>query len=99
MGRKCSKLEATLGLEDQQKTTFPAYITVSLDQQRVLSQEIRYGEQYPIELDVSGGLRISFSVDSAASKADVRNMGSTYGSFVWGDLRVLCSEPPPDTRN
>ncbi len=95
LGKKCTRLVATLGLDDHQETTFAATAHVVLDGKRGSPRQVSYGKPHDIDIDVTDILRIVLTADTAASTTDTKGMGSTLAYLVWGDVRVLCSEPPP----
>jgi len=84
LGRKCKTLTATVGLRDDSSSTVQMSTAVTADSTEINRIDgIGLGQSTPISLDITGILRLTFSV--------TRTSGSGYWYLVYGDARALCA--------
>lgn len=93
LARTCTRLTATLGMDDQQKDTTPAVASVLVDGKVAFTKKIVYGTATPLSLDVTNALRITVRTQWLASED-----GNADAYVVWGDAGVQCTGdlPTPD---
>lgn len=84
LGRKCKTLNATVGLRDDSSSTAQLSTSVTADSTEISRIDgVGLGESTPINLDITGILRLKFSA--------TKTSGSGSWSLVYGDARVLCA--------
>lgn len=90
LGYHCTRFTATVGLNDQDDVPVPATNTVLIDDASIGTYSTSTGQAAAVDLDVSGGFRITLDDvwDHSASTAHAS------GNVVWGNARVLCDADP-----
>lgn len=84
LARACTRFVATVGLEDSSSTATEYIATAYADSvQRFSKSGIKLGQANPVNVDVSGSLRLKLEVQKIA--------GSNGDDLVWGDARILCA--------
>lgn len=93
LARRCTRLTATLGMDDQQKDTTPAVASVLVDGKVAFTRKIVYGTATPLSVDVSNALRITVRTQWLSSEDS-----DEYAYVVWGDAGLQCTGdlPAPD---
>lgn len=78
LGRYYREFRATVGLRDDMPSAASVTVEVYGDGRELFSEEAGLGDAVPLELDVTGVLRLEFFVT-----------GTRQVTVVWGDARVL----------
>jgi hypothetical protein len=90
LGRHYRRFQAVLGIEDASPSQFKASIEVSVGGKRRFVKEVRKGQAYPINLDVTDAYELSIRV--------ITLVGPEYAGYgAFGDAQLLGhpNEVPP----
>ena len=82
LGRHYRRLQATIGLRDDSGSSDQVKIEVFGDGRSLFSQVMAIGQAAPLDVDVTGVLRLKLSATLVSGSG-----GGT--SAVWGDIRIL----------
>jgi hypothetical protein len=84
LGRHYRRLKATVGLSDDSPSESQVRIEVFGDGRSLFSQTVGLGTAVPVDIDVTGVLRLTISATMLNTE-----YGCCDASIVWGDIRVL----------
>ncbi|AZZ41310.1 hypothetical protein C0Z11_02305 [Acidipropionibacterium jensenii] len=90
LARRCTRMTATLGLDDQQTDTTPAVASILVDGKAVLTKKIAYGASVPVDLNITNALRVTIRTQWLESE---QSSESVY--MIWGDAAVQCTGDLP----
>lgn len=83
LSRSCTTFRAVIGLDDESTSTAKRSVQLFADSLEIWSREgLGIGESLPVELDVTGALRMRF---------DVTKSESNGAYVVYGDAQLLCA--------
>lgn len=83
LSRSCTRLAATVGMDDSSATTTRTTARINVDSVNKWSMPgMQLGQSYPVSIDISSGLRLRLETSETTD-------GSGYG--VFGDVRTLCA--------
>lgn len=80
LGRDWEAFQATIGLSDESEFEQAGRFRVSLDGAVIWEQDVQFGQALPVDLNVSGGLRLGLEVVS---------LGEGRIGLVWGSAKML----------
>ncbi len=87
LGRHYRRFQAAVGLSDDAISSSVYQIEIYGDGRRMASQTVRLGNSVPIDLDITGILRLRLSITRV--EGDIRNGCCSYKSTsVFGDARI-----------
>lgn len=79
--RQVTRLQGVVGLDDTGDPQATIAVRVTIDGTVLLDQTVSYGTATPFDLDVSGGLRLEITYETATPESD--------GRLVLGDARLV----------
>jgi serine/threonine-protein kinase len=87
LGRSWKRLTGAVSVQDTAEATTKAKFKILLDGREALAGDLALGSEVPVDLDVTGVLRLSFQIDNM-TPGDCILCGPGGGPFIWGNPMV-----------